>query len=144
MPAGADPAILFPLLFLVALTAAVWLWMYITRVPEIRRRRLRLQDLASAGAANEALKEVAGPSDNLINLFEIPVLFYVLVILLYVTAATDTGYLLAAWGFVLLRVLHSLIHSSYNQVMHRFPVYVLSTLVLWGMWARFGWYLLTN
>jgi hypothetical protein len=131
-------------LLLVGLTAAVWLWMYITRVREIRRRRLRIQDLASAGAANEALKEVAGPSDNLINLFEIPVLFYVLVILLYVTGVSDTGYLAGAWAFVLLRVLHSLIHSSYNQVMHRFPVYVLSTLVLWGMWARFGWYLLTN
>jgi hypothetical protein len=144
MSSGADPAILFPLLFLVGLTALVWLWMYVTRVREIRSRRLRIQDLASARAVNEALGEVAGPSDNLINLFEIPVLFYVLVTLLYVTGASDIGYLAGAWTFVLLRALHSLIHTSYNRVMHRFPVYVLSTLVLWGMWARFGWYLLTS
>ena len=144
MSSGADPAILFPLLFLVGLTALVWLWMYVTRVREIRSRRLRIQDLASARAVNEALSEVAGPSDNLINLFEIPVLFYVLVTLLYVTAAADTGYLVGAWAFVVLRALHSLIHTSYNRVMHRFPVYVLSTLVLWGMWARFAWYLLSH
>ena len=36
-----------------------------------------------------------------------------------------------------LRALHSLIHVTYNRVVHRFLVYVASTLLLFGMWAAF-------
>ncbi len=138
----AQNSILYPLLFQVALTALVWAWMYVTRIAEIRRLGLKVQQIASARDAQEALRGVAGPSDNLTNLFEIPVLFYVLVILVYVTGATDFGYLAGAWAFVLLRVTHSVIHASYNRVKHRFPVYFVSTLLLWGLWLRLGWHLL--
>ena len=40
-----------------------------------------------------------------------------------------------AWGFVAGRVLHSLIQCSYNKVMHRFAVYVVSTGLVWVLWA---------
>jgi len=137
-----SPVILYPLLAMVALTAAVWLRMYVTRVAEIRRRRLRLQDIATAAAANQALTAVAGPSDNFSNLFEVPVLFYVLLVLVYVTGTTDALYLIGAWGFVLLRVLHSLVHVTSNRVKYRFPLYFLATLLLWAMWGRLAWALL--
>ena len=135
-------AILYPLLLLVALTAVVWVRMYVTRVAEIRRQRLRLQDLADAAVAQKALSAVAAPSDNFSNLFEIPVLFYVLVVLVYVTGSSDALYVGGAWLFVLLRVLHSLIHLTSNRVKHRFPAYFVATLLMWLMWARFGWQLL--
>jgi hypothetical protein len=43
----------------------------------------------------------------------------------------------AAWAYVALRGLHSLIHVTYNRVVHRFLVYAASTLLLFGMWAAF-------
>lgn len=138
----AGVALLYPVLAMVALTAAVWLRMYFTRVAEIRRQRLRLQDLADAAVAQKALSAVAAPSDNFSNLFEIPVLFYLLVVLLYVTGSSDPLYVGGAWLFVLLRVLHSLIHLSSNRVKYRFEAYFSGTLLLWLMWARFGWQLL--
>ena len=134
--------ILYPLLVLVALTAVVWARMYVTRVAEIRRLRLRLQDIADAAQAEKALSGVAAASDNFSNLFEIPVLFYMLVVLLYVTGSSDALNVGGAWLFVLLRVLHSLIHLTSNRVKYRFPAYFIATLLMWLMWARFGWQLL--
>ena len=139
----AGVAILYPLLVMVALTAMVWVRMYITRVAEIRHQRLRLQDLANAAVAEKALAAVAAPSDNFSNLFEIPVLFYLLVVLVFVTGSSDALYLGGAWAFVLLRVLHSLIHLTSNRVKYRFFAYFSATLLLWVMWARFGWQLLS-
>lgn len=135
-------AIFYPLLLLVALTAVVWVRMYITRLTEIRRLRLPLQDYADAAQAEKALSAVAAPSDNFSNLFEIPVLFYVLVVLVYVTGSSDGLYLAGAWLFVLLRVVHSLIHLTSNRVKYRFFAYFIGTVLMWLMWARLGWQLL--
>jgi hypothetical protein len=127
--------ILLPALALVLLTALVWSWMYYTRIREIRARKIRIQTLADTSRARELLKRVAGPSENLANLFEMPVLFYVAVIVLYMTGLTNRLYLVLAWIFVALRYVHSLIHVSYNRVTHRFTAHVASTLVLWVIWA---------
>ena len=130
--------ILLPAVALVLLTAIVWCRMYYTRITEIRRRRIFVQDLAQAVEAKRLLKDVAGPSDNLVNLFEIPVLFYVALIILYVTNLANGLYLGLAWAFVLLRYAHSLIHVTYNRVMHRFGVYFAGTLLLWVIWVMLG------
>jgi len=130
---------LYPLLAMVLLTGVVWGRMYVTRVAEIRRRRLHLQDIASAAEADQALAAVAGPSDNFRNLFEVPVLFYVLVLLVYVTGSVDAVYLAGAWIFVLLRAVHSLIHLSSNRVKYRFAAYFSATVLLWLMWGRLAW-----
>jgi len=49
-----------------------------------------------------------------------------------------------AWGFVILRVVHSAIHCSYNRVMHRFFAYLISCLFLMFMWIRLASYILMN
>lgn len=112
--------------------------MYYTRITEIRRGRIAIQDLAQAAEAKRLLRNVAGPSENLVNLFEIPVLFYVALIVLYVTDLSNGLYLGLAWAFVLLRYVHGFIHVTYNRVLHRFAVYFMGTLLLWVIWAILG------
>ena len=46
---------------------------------------------------------------------------------------------IAAWSFLLLRVVHSFIHCTVNIVMARFIVYCAGALVLWFMLARAVW-----
>ncbi|HEU5339089.1 MAG TPA: MAPEG family protein [Sulfuricaulis sp.] len=133
---------LYPVFAMVALTAIVWVSMYVTRLCEIRNKRIPAQKLATRSGAGQILKNVAGPSDNLLNLFELPVLFYVLMVLLFITDHGDGIYLMLAWGYVLLRVAHSFIHCTYNCVLHRFSVYLASSLVLWAMWAGLAWQVL--
>ena len=79
---------------------------------------------------------VSNPSDNLKNLFEIPVIFYALALYLFVTNQVDPAYVAAAWVFVLFRALHSAIHCTVNIVMLRFYLYLFSTLAVWFIAAR--------
>jgi hypothetical protein len=77
-------------------------------------------------------------ADNFRNLFEVPVLFYLLCVAIVLTGGSTPGLVTAAWSYVALRALHSVIHVTYNRVVHRFLVYVTSTLLLFGMWIAFA------
>jgi len=132
-----QPLILYPILAMIGITAVVWLRLYFERVGEMRARRIRPQDIATKQQSTEILHKV-NASDNFSNLFEVPVLFYVLCILAFTTQMVTPFLLGSAWAFVALRGLHSLIHCTYNQVMHRFAAYLLSTLLLFALWGLFA------
>jgi hypothetical protein len=129
-----ERVILFPALALVALTIVVWFRMYTSRVAEMRRERIHPQAVATSAQMAARLTDTRA-ADNFRNLFELPVLFYVALLVLawsgHVTAAT----LLLAWLFVALRVLHSAIHCTYNRVVHRFYAYLAGSVVLWTLWG---------
>jgi hypothetical protein len=139
MTAASNHALLMPLLAMVGLTLLVWLRLYMVRIPEMRSSRIHPQRLA--GSADKHLLKDTRASDNFINLFEVPVLFYVLVLGTMQVGLADSGFVLLAWIFVGLRTLHSLIQCSYNRVMHRFAVYSLATGVLIVYLARLAWLL---
>lgn len=130
-----DP-IWLPCAAVVGLTALVWLKLYADRLGEMRARRIDPQALATARAAAGELAKT-GAADNFRNLFEVPVLFYLLCVALVLNGGSTPGFVSAAWAYVALRLVHSLIHVTYNRVVHRFLVYVASTLLLFGMWAAF-------
>jgi hypothetical protein len=136
--------ILAPLIAQVFLTFAVWLFMYATRFAEIRRKGIDAQDLSDRAAAQALLTDSANPSNNLKNLFELPILFYVAVLLSMVLLIQDTVLLRLAWGFVILRAVHSAVHCSYNRVMHRFIAYAISCLFLLLIWIRLASYILMH
>jgi hypothetical protein len=129
--------ILLPVIAMVLLTAIVWCRLYVVRVREIRAKRVRVRDLATRAGAAASFAHT-GAADNFMNLFELPVLFYVLCGLLYATGLSDPAYVWLAAAFVALRAVHSAIHVTYNHVMHRFFAYVGSSAVLWLMWLRFS------
>jgi hypothetical protein len=131
-----DP-IWLPCAAMVGLTAAVWVKLYADRLGEMRAKRIDPQAFASVHAAAARLEKTAA-ADNFRNLFEVPVLFYVLCVALVLNGGSTPGFVRAAWAYVALRTVHSLIHVTYNRVTHRFLVYVASTLLLLGMWAAFA------
>lgn len=131
-----DP-IWLPVAGMVAVTALVWVKLYADRIGEMRAKRIGAQDLATVRDAAARLQNTRA-AENFRNLFEVPVLFYALCIALAVTGGSTRGFVTAAWAYVGLRALHSLIHVTYNRVMHRFLVYVSSTVLLFGMWAVFA------
>ena len=79
---------------------------------------------------------VSIPNRNYMNLLELPVLFYVACLTLYVTKSVDAIALALAWTYVVLRVVHSLVHLTYNNVIHRLSVFAASNFVLAGMWIH--------
>ncbi len=128
--------ILFPVFTLTTLTAVIWVLMYIRRIAEVSRLGIDPQTLATNGTTSARLKNVTA-ADNFSNLLETPVLFYVICGLLIATHRVTETQLVLAWIFVLLRVLHSVIHVTYNRVVHRWLVYVISTICLFLMWGVF-------
>ena len=82
--------------------------------------------------------EVSIPNRNYMNLLELPMLFYVVCVLNYIAGPTvSTATLALAWSYVGLRALHSLIHLTYNDVMHRLAFFVASNLALAALWIAF-------
>jgi len=133
----AQTAIFGPFFATMLLTLLVWVYMYIRRIGFITKNNIDPKELAVPGAlAQLSPAAVSNPSDNLKNLFEIPVLFYALALYLFVTGHVDTAYVAAAWVFVAFRTLHSAVHCTFNLVMLRFYLYLIATLAVWFMVGR--------
>lgn len=129
-------AIFIPFLLLMLLTIVVWLYMYSRRIPFILASKLAPEQLTPANLTRLSPPAVSNPSDNLRNLFELPTIFYWLVLYLNATGRVDGTYVAAAWLFVICRVLHSAVHCTVNIVLVRFWVYAIGALALWFMVAR--------
>jgi len=130
-------AIFGPFFATMFLTLVVWVYMYVRRISFITSNKLSSQDLAVPGElARLSPPAVSNPSDNLKNLFEIPVLFYALVLYLFVMKQVDALYVGAAWVFVAFRALHSAVHCTFNLVMLRFYLYLIATLAVWFIAIR--------
>ena len=131
-----DPSsILFPMTALVTLTFAV-----LVLIP-VRRFRaggagLVTYDDFRYGESARVPPEVALPNRNLMNLLELPVLFYVACLTCYVTGKVNGAALALAWTYVGLRIVHSAIHLTYNQVRHRLLAYAASNVALVMLWTN--------
>ena len=136
--------LLLPLLAQVLLTFLVWFYLFALRIPEIRRKGINVQDLKDRAQSHQLLPLSAAASNNLKNLFELPVLFYTALLLSLVLMIQDGLLIVLAWGFVVFRVLHSVIHCTYNNVNHRFAVYAASCLFLIFLWVRLGTFILLH
>jgi hypothetical protein len=68
---------------------------------------------------------------------ELPVLFYVLTILAWLTMQADFLFVLMGWIFVLLRVIHAVVHVTSNNLAQRAILFIVGVAVLAVMWAVF-------
>ena len=84
---------------------------------------------------------VSIPNRNYMNLLELPVLFYIVCLLFYVTNSVSLAAVQIAWAYVVLRILHSVIHLSYNNVIHRVIIFAVSNFVLVALWVLAGFHI---
>jgi len=133
-----ERALFYPVLVLVALTFAIGFVMARRRFREMRERRIRPQELATAAAMSTTLKDT-GPADNFRNLFELPVLFYAAILVIFLAKFAAPIYIALAWLFVGSRLVHSVIACTTNRVRHRFYAYVVGFFTLAAMWVVIAW-----
>jgi hypothetical protein len=81
--------------------------------------------------------EVSVANRAMMNLLEVPLLFYVACLMYFVAGKVDGVVLATAWTYVALRVIHTLIHLSYNRVLHRLVPFAISNILLLAFWAMF-------
>lgn len=126
--------ILYPVFAMFLLVALVFLRMRSLRFAAVRRNEVSVTFYRAFqdGAEPEPLRVV---SRHFANLFEVLVLFYVGVIMIYITHQVNYWLLGCAWAYVALRYVHSYVHLTSNDVVVRFSVYLASGVVLAVMWA---------
>ena len=118
------------------LTMVVWIYMYGRRLPFIFSKGLDPRKMTPGELARVSPPEVSTPSDNLKNLFELPTVFYAVVLYIYLTHQVDAAFVGAAWAFFLFRAMHSAVHCTFNFIPLRFVLYVISAGALWLMVLR--------
>ena len=124
---------LYPMFFMVMLTFVTLLFTLRIRLASVRRGEVSLS-YYSMFQGEEIPDLVIKTSRNVANLFEVPVLFYTAGVLYVTLEISDSVPVTLAWLFVIARVIHTGIHLSYNNVMHRLIVFGLGNLSVLGMW----------
>lgn len=128
-------AIFWPMIAQVLLTYAVYLLVSSRRIGAVKAGLAKPSDYKVPFVEPEPSAAVAR---NLVNQFELPVLFYVACLALYVTGGAGIAAVAVAWAFALARAAHCYIHVTSNRVRLRrqaFIVSILINLVLWVMLA---------
>ena len=123
--------ILAPLLALVLWSFVMWAWLYATRIPAITRLDIVFDPMRPNSDFNAQIPpKVRWKADNYNNLMEQPTLFYAVALTLAVIGAGDGLNLVLARIYVVLRIVHSLVHALINIVIWRFGVFMLGSVVL--------------
>ena len=130
-------AIFAPVSVLALWTGVVLLLTGARRILAVRARRIP-RNAFQMGESPDVPDDVAIVNRNLMNLLEMPVLFYVVSIAFYVTHHVRPGVVVLAWIYVGLRLLHSWEHLTTNHVLRRLTAFALSNVALVALWFRFA------
>ena len=128
--------ILAPVVALICWSLFMWLWMYATRLPAMKRAGIDTKNLVGGiGADLRARIEPRSqwPADNYNHLMEQPTLFYAVALVLAMTGWGSGLNATIAWVYVALRILHSLVQVLSNRVIVRFAIFSLATLALMAL-----------
>ena len=126
-------AIFYPAAALVLLTMLVMLLIPYRRWKAGFAREVNAGDFRY-GESARVPGHVSLPNRNYMNLLELPLLFYVACIILYLVKAVDAAAIYLAWAYVALRIAHSAVHVTYNNVFHRLGFFAASFVVLALLW----------
>src|SRR6187397_2549065 len=126
--------ILVPVVALVAWTLVMLVWMAIAR----RRAFAELgiswgtipRGSRGVNLEGKAPDEAQWKSHNYMHLMEQPTIFYAIVLTLALMEMDQPINVYLAWGYVVLRMAHSLIQCTSNIVKYRFPIFALASLCL--------------
>jgi len=132
----ASAGLLFPLFVQVLLTLVLAFWMGGLRLRAARGGKVRLSEVAlgQPGWPEQATKVANAYANQL----QLPVLFYLVVVLALVGGGADAVLMVLAWLFVATRLVHAWIHTGSNDVPLRFYAFASGVILLSAMWVWFA------
>lgn len=130
-----EKLILLPMLGMIFLTFGVMTWMLKLRYRAIREDGMNPAYFSLYRGA-KIPDYLAKVTQHYANLLEMPILFYAAILLLTSLNISDTLYVFLSWAFLILRLIHSYIHTTYNKVAHRKNVFIASVFILIFLWLR--------
>ena len=128
--------LLGPIVALVAWTLVMMVWMAATRIPAMRKAGIDLATRRGGRGANlEGVlpDEVNWKAHNYQHLLEQPTIFYAIVVVLILMHQDWPINVWLAWGYVGLRIVHSIVQATFNKVKYRSALFLLGSLCLAGL-----------
>jgi hypothetical protein len=125
--------ILKPVVVLVAWSLVMLVWMVATRLPALKKLGVDMSKVRGSkpGQLDGIVPDkTQWPAHNYIHLMEQPTIFYAVALVIALTGTGNGMNAWIAWGYVALRIVHSLWQSTVNQINIRFMIFALSTLLL--------------
>jgi len=129
-------SILLPVFVQVALTFVLLMRLGSGRLRTLSAGNTKVRDIALGESNWPADVTQVGNCFN--NQFQLPMLFYVLVVLALVLHKADLLFVIMSWIFVISRIVHAGVHITSNNVNQRFAAYTVGMVVLLLMWAIFA------
>ena len=127
-------SILWPVAAHLALVQVLFAMVSLRRWQAVRAGEIEYVDLAPAGGEPERSRRWAR---NLDNQFQVPLLFYALVALIYATDTVEPWQTMLAWVFVAGRVAHTVVQVSGDDVALRGRVFAVNYVAVSLMWLLF-------
>ena len=115
-------SILLPMLAHIGWVFLLFSWLTVVRLRAVKRHEVEF----IAFAHGEEPHHIARITRNLANQFELPVIFYAVVVLLVATKNVTTVDVVAAWVFVAGRVIHTLVQTLTDNVPLRGQVFLIN------------------
>lgn len=116
-------SILWPMLAHIAWVCMLYAWLTYARTRAVRSGEI---DHSVFVLGRDEPLHVARITRNLANQFELPVIFYAVVVLLVATGNVTTIDIVAAWVFVAGRVIHTLVQTLTDNVPLRGQVFLIN------------------
>lgn len=140
--------ILKPVVVLIAWSLVMFVWMMAVRMPALKKAGI---DMSKARGGRPGIldgmvpDQAQWPAHNYNHLMEQPTIFYAVALVIAFTGTGDGLNAWIAWGYVALRIAHSLVQATINRIAIRFSLFILSSLFLVALTvhaavAVFGWH----
>ena len=120
-------SILWPLIAQILWTFMLYTWLTWARVQAVRRGEV---DYSCFELGREEPRAIARITRNLANQFELPIVFYAVVVLLVAIEDVTAIDVVAAWVFVAGRVIHTLVQTLTDKVELRGRVFMINFLAV--------------
>lgn len=125
-----DTSILAPAAVLVVWSLLMLIWLAGTRLPAMKKVGIDLGKAVGGRGADidpNVPPSVAWKSHNYTHLMEQPTIFYATVMILAISGGATSLSVSLAWGYVAIRVIHSIWQATINRVIIRSALFFLST-----------------
>jgi len=126
---------LTPMFCIVLLTFAIGIYTLVLRIRSVSGGEVKIKYYRTM-QGQDIPENVIKSTRCFNNMFEMPVLFYAACILWIVYGLQSTFAVYMAWLYVLTRIIHTIIHLTYNNVLHRMIMFLINSFIVLIIWTN--------
>lgn len=126
--------LIYPLFGMFLLSAVVLMVMFKARVRAVKAGQIKAGYFKTYESVNVP-EAVIKTARHFSNLFETPVLFYVICTLGMILNVDSQWFLILAWCYIAIRAVHAYVHMGSNKLPIRMSVYTVGWVIMITMWA---------